>query len=309
MCTNAPAEQTNTNQFRWRRDLHRYEHTIAFEVDEAGGNYDSYGHFLDRTFITEAGEYIGDKADVQVAAAVWHAANDFHKFFGAFRRQAEQTCNVIAALDGVKRHDVVLDEETWAIVDNMQSGSVEQNALDFAITDLRRNVLERLKWNADRLRDVFRPALKDKVEGRLERLIAEQKAMLHSFEEIMTDLGLPQSAYQVRQYVLSQMIVYVEKALEIITPLRRELKDAAVPDGWLKRIVDNEAIFFRARAQLKKWRDNPSQKFGGKMKEMAILLVKTNNDMAELKDPSYHAISKLGARFFTRCGRARNPYF
>ena len=303
-----PDKNTGPERPLWLRDIHRYAHTIVAPYIEKDGNKDSWGYFLDGAFVTEAGEYIGDNTEVKALAAVWYRANQFHKILGELRRQAEKACNIIAALEGVKRHDVVLDDATWDIVNNMQLGSREQSALQSAIRDLRHIVLHHSKLNADQMRNVFRPKYKDKINGRLDRLIAQQEAMIASFVEIEKELGLPQTAYEVRQYALSQLLINVEEALEAVTPMRRETKDVELPEGFRQRIVDNEGTFFRARAQLKKWRDNPSQKFGGKMKEMALLLLKTSNNTAMLKDDSYHALSKRGARFFNRCGRVPNPY-
>ncbi len=306
MSNSAPHDESAAVANRWLRDIHRYEHTIVVDESISEGNKDSWCHFLDRAFITEAGEYIGDKPEVRAIAKIWYGANQFHQITSDLKYQAEQTCNVIAALEGVRRHDVVLDDETWEIVANMQSGSREAKVLISTMREIEA-VLERMKHNASRVRGVFRPAHKDKIEGRLNRAIAEQEAMLSSFRGIIGELSLPQTAYEVRQYILSQLILQVDLALEILTPLRRELKDTASPEDFRKRIFDNEATFFRARSQLKKWRDNPSQKFGAKVKEMCLLLLKTNKDTVLLKDDSFHAISKLGARFYTRCGRATKP--
>ncbi len=287
--------------YKWLRDINRFEHTVAFSKTAASQPHDSLGLLLDRKFTTVGGDFIGDQPEVKAIVAVWYGANQFYGFLDEMKLQAEQTCNVIAALAGVARHDAVLDEETWTIVNNMQTGSFEATQLLSSIRALE-SVLIQNKRIAAGLGGVYRPAHKAKVEGRLNRFIAENEAMLQSFRGMLGDFALPQTAYQARQYVLSELILKVERALEYIAPMRRELQDAPLPEGFWQRIIDNEGAFYRARAQLKKWRDNPSQKFGSKMKEMAILLQNTCLDMARMKDDSYHACSKLGLRFFNRCG-------
>ncbi len=132
--------------------------------------------------------------------------------------------------------------------------------------------------------------------------------MISSFREARKAFELPQTPYQLRQVVLSELLIQVELALEQIAPMRRGVKDAPIPEELRKRIIDNEAAFYRARSQIKKWRDNPSQRFGGKMKEMAILLHKSCGEMWLLKDQSFHAGLKLGLRFFSRAGFVRNQY-
>ncbi len=96
------------------RDIHPFPHTIVAPHIDRDGNKDSWGYFLDTKFVNAAGEYNGDNAEVIAVATVWLGANNFHRILLETRQQAEKTCNIIAALEGVKRHDGVLDDATWA---------------------------------------------------------------------------------------------------------------------------------------------------------------------------------------------------
>lgn len=307
MSTDAKQQQTQHEPLWWLRDIHRFEHTITVDRGAQPGNQDSWGMFLDGKFVTEAGEFIGDKPEVKALSNVWYAANKFHGIESSIEAQAEQTCNVIAALNDVARHDVILDDEMWGIVRNMQVCGIEVNSLRSTIRELS-GAKEHLTRASERVRGVFRLSHRGKIEDRLERFIKEQAAMIEAFEGYLGDFDLPQTAYQARQYVLSQLVLQLERALEILTPLRRKIKDAPLPEDLRQRIITNEATFLRARSQVKKWRDNPSQRFGGKVKELVLLLLSAAADMATMKDESYHAISKLGAVFYCRTGVCKNPY-
>ncbi len=292
----------------WLRDIHRFEHTVALDrQDIVPGNKDSWGKFLDRNFVTESGESIGDKPEVKAMEAVWTAANKFHGVVSCLHTQGEQTCNVIAALNDVVRHDMVLDDELWQIVNNMQGGTKEADALNFTLRELE-TIGERLKATSKRIRGVFRSTHRATIEERLDRFIKQQEDMIASFKGCLDDFAMPQTAYQVRQYVLSQLVLQLDAVLEVVTPLRRKINDLPLPEELRQRIHANEATYLRARSQIKKWRDNPSQRLGAKVKETFMLLVKAGEDMACMKDESYHAISKLGAIFYCRTGICKNPY-
>ena len=297
-------EVASSERRKWLRDINRFEHTIDLRQYTIDGNTLSWGYYLDRSFKTQEGEFIGDKPEVQAIAAVWHGANAFFAILGDVSRQAEVACNVIAALNSVQRHDIVLDDEMWSIINNMHHGNRQRSAISFALSEMNA-IKQRLEYNAGRLRGVFRGKHKVKVEGKLDRFIKEQEAMMRSFEQVAAELSMPQTPYQVRQYVLSELIDQVGIAVEHIAPMRRAIKDSPLPPEILKSIVDNEAALYRARSQLRKWRDNPSQKFGAKMKEMAIHLNATCNEMCKLKDQSYIAASKLGIQFLDRCGTVK----
>lgn len=293
--------------FWWLRDIHRFEHTIKIDRGSTPGNNDSWGKFLDRNFVTESGDFIGDKPEVKALEAVWAAANRFHAIEPSLLFQAEQTCNVIAALNDVAAHDAILDDAMWEIVTNMQSNGKEACALKLAIGELE-NIQARLKQNVERVRGVFRPSHSEKIEGRLARFAEEQEAMIASFKAYIGDFALPQTANDVRQYVLKQLALQLDSVLEAVTPLLDAIKDAPLPEVRWQRIISSAEAFRSARAQVEIWHDHPSRKFDGTVKRTVLQLLQASNDLASLKDESYHDLSKLGAVFFNRAGVCKNPY-
>lgn len=293
--------------FWWLRDIHRFEHTIKIDRGSTPGNNDSWGKFLDRKFVTESGDFIGDKQEVKDLEVVWAAANSFHAIEPSLLNQAEQTCNVIAALNDVAAHDAILDDEMWEIVTNMQSNGNEACALKLAVGELE-NIHARLKQNAQRVRGVFRPSHREKIEGRLARFVEEQEAMIASFKAYIGDFALPQTASDVRQYVLKQLAVQLDSVLEAVTPLLDATKDASMPEERRQRIISSAETFRSARAQVEIWHDHPRRQFDGMVKETVLQLLQASNDWASLKDESYHDLSKLGAVFFNRAGVCKNPY-
>lgn len=291
----------------WLRDIHRYEHTADFGTYENVGNADSWGLYLDKGFVTEAGEFIGDKPEVIALAAVWYRANELHNELDGVKIQLEHTCNVIASVEDVARHDTELDDNHWQIVVNMQRRGLESSVLEGTTRELE-HVLEKLTQRAHKHRGVFRQSYIDSIEGRMNRFIKEGEAMLASFKESQKHFLLPKTPYQIRQFTLSQLARSLEDVLNVVTPLRQKVKNAPIDEEMRRRILDNEAVLLRARSQVKKWRDNPSQRFRGKVKTLVLKVRQVLDDLAKLKDESYHAISKLGVCFYCRTGRCKNPY-
>lgn len=307
MSTLFPDEVPPIEAYFWLRDIHRYPHTVEFSRHQELGDSKSWGKFLDTNFITEAGEHIGDKPEVRAMAQVWSAANGFHGTIHGTKMQLEHSCNVIAAVDGVARHDTEIDDEHWSIINNMQSQGLESNVIR-RLTDQMQHLLGHLSRTAEMHRGVFRQSHKDAIEGRMDRFIHEGAAMVDSFKEMRKDFALPRKPYQIRQHTLSQLVISLDDALNTITPLRKWIRTEPLPEEIRRRIFDNETVFLKARSQVKKWRDNPSQKFGSKLKDLAIEVLEATDELAKLKDESYHAISKMGACFLDRGGRCKNPY-
>ncbi len=65
--------------------------------------------------------------------------------------------------------------------------------------------------------------------------------MVASFVENEKELGLAQTPYEVRRYALSQLPTNVEEALEAVTQMRRETKDAVLPEGFRQRIREQQS--------------------------------------------------------------------
>lgn len=302
MTTSEAASVVSREPYFWRRDIHRFANTVALETPTLTARVLSGGHYVNAQFKNKDSEYIGDLPEAKALVAVWYAMNEFFKVVDDIAIHAESACNIIAVVESCPVQDAILDDETLAILANMKRSSYEEGVLYSSRQNLK-HIVDLLGRNAASVKGVLHGDEKVAIEDRIDSHLAEAQAIYDSVDQILCERSqIAKTPERLRKVALSSLIVAVERALEVLSTLGRQVADLPLPGDLKSRISGYETDYTAALSFLQDWRDHSDQRFGTRMKEMAEMLFQTCVEVSMLKDEAFQECRALGLQFFTRGG-------
>jgi hypothetical protein len=193
---------------------------------------------------------------------LWNGLTPIIEEARGLRLTFEHATTMVKSADRAPRHDTYLTGDQWC---GFAMGAVWSDdwSLDVVQRELRQSI-KAIETARSAINRRFRGDTKVKTEDALTRHLAEAQRLLGTFQELES-AQTPCQPYLVRQKCLSIMLRDIGTLLDLITPLRRELRVEEFPDGLYTQLVEQEAVLFRLRANGAKWRDNPSQRLGAKL--------------------------------------------
>lgn len=302
MTTSEAASVVPREPYFWRRDIHRFANTVALETPTLTARVVSGGHYVNAQFKNKDSEFIGDLPEAKALVAVWYAMNEFFKVVDDIAIHAESACNIIAVVESCPVQDAVLDDETLEILANMKRSSYEEGVLYSSRQNLK-HILDLLGRNAASVKGVLHGDEKVAIEERIDSHLAEAQAIYDAVDQLLRERSqVAKTPERLRKVALGSLIVAVERALEILSTLGRNVDDLPLPGDLKSRISGYETDYTAALSFLQEWRDHSDQRFGTRIKEMAEMLFQTCVDVSMLKDEAFQECRALGLQFFTRCG-------
>lgn len=212
-------------------------------------------------------------------------------------------CNFAARqmlmLDASPRHDSVLDDETWHAVIAFPYSSAQ-----LPIRESRRDLKQSrmfMEQALDAISGVYRGDHKVKSEDQLRRQLAKLDELMQVLDDIAAEEP-PRQPYLIRQQSLSSLLLSFADVVGGLTALRKSMTGENLADGIFERLAELERCFTRMRADLSRWRDNPSQQLGTKMEtfahEVGALVYSLNTLLKDVR----RECRKEGIVFYNRCG-------
>jgi hypothetical protein len=193
-----------------------------------------------------------------------------------------------------------LDGEKWSeVVSTAVRG--DGWALDTAEQQLARSI-DAIKTARRAIYGQFRGEEKVKTEDALTRHLAEAQRLLATFKEIDCAPQIPRQPYLIRQKCLSGLLLQIGTLLDLITPLRRQFNAEEFTDGLLAQLIEQEAVLFRLRSKISKWRDNPSQRLGAKLEVCLEQTIVISDAVCSLRDAAQAECKRQGMVFYNRLG-------
>ncbi|HEY9760198.1 MAG TPA: hypothetical protein V6C97_33890 [Oculatellaceae cyanobacterium] len=209
----------------------------------------------------------------------------------------EMACRDLVPLDSLPRHDSVVENgkhTSWLRSCNRSLRTVSKRTLGVSNREL-----EDL---ASSIKGCFQGDLKVRLEDRLQRHLAEARELQGLFEaELSTELPM-NKPYQIRRAILAQLYIGMSELVETATSLRRLFDASLFESGHFRELYLIEGELYRMRASIKRWRDNPTQKLGGKMTEFKERFSALGQRTTDLRSDVKHSCEELGVRFLNRAG-------
>ncbi len=219
---------------------------------------------------------------------------------GSLSIACQHATTLVKLVDRAPRHDTYLVGEKWFGVAMGAAWGAEWS-VETARRQLRRSI-EAIETARGAIKGQFRGETKVKTEDALTRHLAEAQRLLGTFEKLESAPQSPYQPYFVRQKCLSSMLLQIGILLDLMTPLRRQFNAEEFADGLFTQLIEQEAVLFRLRAKVAKWRDNPSQRLGAKLEVCLKQTVEIEDIMSRLRDAAEAECKRQGMQFFNRCG-------
>ncbi|HEY9676635.1 MAG TPA: hypothetical protein V6C76_01440 [Drouetiella sp.] len=261
----------------------------------------SYGCYIDTT-MTDCVTPISDVPAAKSMRAVWHAVNKFMRSGEELADLTEFACNTIAVVDTYKRHDDVVSDDDMRVISSMARTTEELSALENAHSDIKRIVSD-MQIVLENFNGVLKGECKVNLQDRLERILKETIALkAETAGTIDARSSLPNTPYALRRVVMSELLLRFDTVIEQLSPLNTKEVLLELPSDIAERIKKDVTTFQAGRSRLRKWRDNPSQKFGSRFKEFTEVVDATICDVGQLKNEMFDLGKAIGARFYNRGG-------
>lgn len=191
--------------------------------------------------------------ELDVVLQMWNDANSIHLKLGYYQARASLQRGTFVVLDKQPRHDTVLSDELLSTLTNTFSSRSAIYNIGKRLKKALYQIEEALKDDGNALKGRYRHKYKD----RLVRHRDETVELLSLFQSQEARISQP---FAIRQDICSVMHSELSEVLDEFAALRRDYKGKWLPGGIYAELLDIEAELLRLRAQLGRWRDNPSQK-------------------------------------------------
>lgn len=206
----------------------------------------------------------------------------------------------IRLLDGAPRHDAVLDAEMLNTVTKFPYDALREH-LACVNKDLATSA-HTIRYAGSRIHGYFTGELKVKAEDRLKRHLVEAEELLAIFGQLKSDYEAPNKPYQIRKQTLSGLLPLFPAVLDPLRDLRKAIKSEPFDQPRYSVLLQLEATMIKLRAQVARWRDNPSQKMAGQI-EVWFTQVKAFHDaINELQAVSMLECLRGGVQWGYRSG-------
>lgn len=266
----------------------------------------SFGAYLSNSEELQPNPIRTSSAEERLALkTLWHGLNRIATRFDSLQGNARRAHFVVKLVDNVKRHDCQLDEEMSDTLRKVLGTSVRESAV-LVSQELLQEAIERMEQAKLKLAGKLHKEQKVKLEDRLERYLEEGARILEVIEQMTDEFDITYKPFYVRRQVFTELLLAIERMLDEVSPMRKVLDGSAISNESYRRICDNETSFRSWRKQIKKWRDNPTQRFKDRVKICAHDLMRICNDFAQMKEECYQDCLTLGMTFYDRCNRIRS---
>lgn len=265
----------------------------------------SFGTYLSNTEVLQPDPVRTSSVEErQALRTLWYCLNNIAARFDCLRLSARSAHFVVKLVDNVKRHDCELDKEVSDKLRMFFGMTLHQSAV-LNSQALFCEAIERLDQAKFKLNGKLRKEQKVRLEDRLQRYLDEGTRIIHVMDEIVQEFNLPNQPFSVRRQVLTELLLSLESMLDLVTSMRKKLDGLPVLLAWDRQIRCNEADLRNWRKQIKKWRDNPTQRFKNKVKICTFDLVRICHDLADLREECYQECLIVGMSFNDRCHKLR----
>lgn len=236
---------------------------------------------------------------------LWHGLNKIATRFDSLRSSARKAHCVIKLVDNVKRHDCELDEEMSDALAKLFGVSVHQSAV-ICSRELLCEAVERIEQAKSMLDGKLHKEQKVRLEDKLARYLEEGVRILEVMDQVTDEFDITYKPFSVRRQVFTELLLAIERMLDEVNSMRRDLDGSAISVEIHRRICVNETTIKGWRKQIKKWRDNPTQRFKDRVKTCTFDLMRICHDFAQLKEECYQECLTIGLTFVDRCNRIRS---
>jgi hypothetical protein len=169
----------------------------------------------------------------------------------------------LRVLDGAPRHDTLLDDETVKTLTAWPYDALRNNLS--AVEEELKTSEWRLCRASEHIRGYFTGDLKVQAEDRLNRHLAEANKLLALFSELRSEYQPPNRPYLIRKQTLSGLLPLLSVIKDLLRDVRVTMKQEELDRKSYCALEGLIATAFRLRAQVARWRDNPSQKMAQKI--------------------------------------------
>lgn len=210
-------------------------------------------------------------------------------------RACEGSYRRISPLDTMPRHDSLLDA---GFMDETFSSAVDfSEALVAALASLKTSQ-HQISLALERICGCYTGSQKQRSEERLRRHRSEAEKLVSLFEQLRADYESPNRPFLVRKQILSSLLPKFTVVIDLLHSMRVELKALGAGED----IGDFEDEARKLRAQVARWRDNPSQKIGHNMHEWLERVRKLDADLAFKEAVCVMECLESGVKFDSRTG-------
>lgn len=205
----------------------------------------------------------------------------------------------LTPLDDAPRHDTMLDESSLSRV-------YEYTYPGRAVADVSRALklsIEQMEGAMDNsLRGMFSGELKVQLEDRLVRHIGEGRALLDLFITVGNERRRANQPFAIRQHFLSGILLRLNPFLAEFQSVRKAADTEKDVEPQLKQfLLALEGRLFRLRAEIRRCRDNPSQKLAKKTTAWHKEWQSIAEEALRAKHRVMHAVLRSGVTYRGRC--------
>lgn len=229
--------------------------------------------------------------------ALWKGLEVLPANMQYLRLSLEMACHDLIPLDSLPRHDSEIEDGKY--ISCLRCWNRSLHTVSKRTLGVSNRELEDL---VSSIRGCFQGDLKVRLEDRLQRHLAEARELQQLFEAELATEPPMNRPYQIRQAILAQLYIGISELVESATALRRSFDASLLESGHFKELYLIEGELYRMRASIKRWRDNPSQKLGGKMTEFKEHFSALGQRIVDLRSDVKHSCEQLGLRFLNRAG-------
>lgn len=235
---------------------------------------------------------------------LWFELVRICKVVDDLHHRAENAHQVVMLVDRVKHHGGELEGAIAAQLNQILKCSLDQRAVLKSRKDLFQAV-DLVEKSVARLSGFLKKEHKVKLENRLDRFFQEGLQILDVMDSVTIEMDTAYRPFAVRRQVLSDLIVSLQIIIPKANSLSKCLSLPHIKQEWKDKIAGDQADLIRWYKQIKKWRDNPSQRLGVKVKDCTYDLARICQEYSELKEACYQECLSIGMVFYDRCNRIR----
>lgn len=192
---------------------------------------------------------------------LWQSLRDSMMLMSDLRSNIGRLVVLFERLDDHPRHDTILsDDQLKALgfrTDRRFTADSAERSLSASIK-LMRSELAKLQGR-------FEGQLKVGTEDRFKRLIEEAEQLRDVFSELADNGPVLRQPYSIRRAQLIDVLLVIDPLVEYFVLMQRQFARSSLPAPFWTAVRRITSILLRTRADLRRWRDNPSQKLGSKM--------------------------------------------
>ncbi|HEY9732329.1 MAG TPA: hypothetical protein V6C89_10480 [Drouetiella sp.] len=210
-------------------------------------------------------------------------------------------CEQIAEVDKLPRHDTIVDDSEFDFALFNRCAVDEGSTLRGAIVELQQaqhRVEKARKQLAHRLSGIDKVNIAD----RLQRHLTEGQALLDSIRKRARFSKIVYRAFEVRRQYMMMLFIQLDSFHGDLTRMRAERKSIDVFESSCARLLLLAEQAARIRARVAKWRDNPSQRIGSKLRAEYLRFISVRKELNELRLEVQYDCRRGGTKFYNRQG-------